>query len=487
MPHGCLDGHQAQYAAPHLWWYAGQAGFFFFAGGCLGWSRAERPFVSWTKVICRSGRSSALKLSAWAYRPARSVAPLSGARCHNVSLRPYFVLLALRFWLTFSSFSLLFIAWISLGIPSGSSLLSQILSFPFSFLSLRFVWSAWAYRPARPIFFSPMLVFRLLRGSLLLFSLLSLNCFLFAAWFLLGSAWAYCPARPTRPFHSFHHFALFLIISCTFSLSWLVFTESGIAQSGHTFWRRMAISLVRLRFAAGPMFCRLWWWCRLCSLPMQWLLYIVSWHSPSQLSYPCPVGWDAFSFSAQKKKKSAWPPSLPSPFLCLRSYPSLSPPSLRPTQMIPSFVWQQGKWANAPAGDFLFPLLPLSTTFHFLVFFAISVSLPYSCLPNSFLHSHFEVFHFTSISYHSQLTSWHLYSLYPLSPSPTTYLPTFKFTFVIRLPPLGSFFLLSLFPIFILIILQSLILTFFPPFPVPISPPFHSPVYVASRPSAGRF
>ena len=24
---------------------------FFFAGGCLGWSRAERPSVSWTKVL----------------------------------------------------------------------------------------------------------------------------------------------------------------------------------------------------------------------------------------------------------------------------------------------------------------------------------------------------------------------------------------------------------------------------------------------------
>ena len=34
-----------------------------------------------------------------------------------------------------------------------------------------------------------------------------------------------------------------------------------------------------------------------------------------------------------------------------KKIPSLFPPSLRPTRMEPPFVWQQGSWANAPAGD----------------------------------------------------------------------------------------------------------------------------------------
>ena len=48
---------------------------------------------------------------------------------------------------------------------------------------------------------------------------------------------------------------------------------------------------------------------------------------------------------------------------------SLFPPSLRPTRMEPLFVWQQGTWANAPAGD-----VPAPRPFF------LSVFLP-ACLP----------------------------------------------------------------------------------------------------------
>ena len=64
--------------------------------------------------------------------------------------------------------------------------------------------------------------------------------------------------------------------------------------------------------------------------------FLITLQTRTHLSQPRALANTVVCFFTTKKKKK---------------YLSLFPPSLRPTRMEPPFVWQQGTWANAPAGD----------------------------------------------------------------------------------------------------------------------------------------